>query len=44
MKILMALPGLHRVSRGAEVAFESVASGLAQSGEIEVTVAGSGPE
>jgi glycosyltransferase involved in cell wall biosynthesis len=44
MKILMALPGLHRVSRGAEVAFESVASGLAQSGEFEVTVIGSGPE
>ena len=44
MKILMALPGLHRVNRGAEVAFESVATGLAMGGEFEVTVAGSGPE
>ena len=44
MKILMALPGLHRVSRGAEIAFESVASGLARSGRFEVVVAGSGPQ
>lgn len=41
MKILMALPGLHRVNRGAEVAFESVAAGLA--GEFDVTAVGSGP-
>lgn len=44
MKILMALPGLHRVSRGAEVAFESVAAGLAQAGGFDVTVAGAGRE
>jgi len=42
MKILIALPGLHRVSRGAEVAFESVAAGLAQDRDFEVTLAGSG--
>jgi len=44
MKVLMALPGLHRVNRGAEVAFESVAAGLAQESGFDVTVAGAGPE
>jgi len=44
MKILMALPGIHCVNRGAEAAFESVASGLAQSGDFEVTVVAAGPE
>lgn len=44
MKILMALPGLHRVSRGAEVAFESVASGLAGMDGFDVAAVGAGPE
>lgn len=42
MHILFALPGLHRVERGAEVAFESVAHELAQRGRHKVTVAGAG--
>jgi glycosyltransferase involved in cell wall biosynthesis len=44
MKVLMALPGLHRVNRGAEVAFESVATELACMKGFDVTVVGSGPE
>lgn len=43
MKILIALPGLHKYSRGAEVAFISVARELARLGE-DVTLAGSGNE
>ena len=43
LRILFALPGLHRVGRGAEVAFESVASHLAAMPGMEVTLAGSGP-
>jgi glycosyltransferase involved in cell wall biosynthesis len=42
MKILFALAGLHRVDRGAEIAFMSVASQLARQGD-EVTLIGSGP-
>ncbi len=42
MHILFALPGLHRVNRGAEVAFESVAQEIALKGRHRVTVAGSG--
>jgi glycosyltransferase involved in cell wall biosynthesis len=42
LKILFALPGLHRWDRGAEVAFISVANALAKAGE-EVTMIGSGP-
>jgi glycosyltransferase involved in cell wall biosynthesis len=42
MRILFALPGLHRVDRGAEVAFISVASELAKRGD-QVTLIGSGP-
>jgi glycosyltransferase involved in cell wall biosynthesis len=42
MRILFALAGLHRVDRGAEIAFMSVASQLARQGE-EVTLIGSGP-
>ena len=30
MRLLFALPGLHRVPRGAEVAFESVAQEIAR--------------
>ncbi len=41
MRLLFALPGFHRVDRGAEVALLSVASELARSGD-EVTVVGSG--
>ena len=41
MRILFALPGLHRVDRGAEVAFISVASELARRGD-QVTLIGSG--
>jgi glycosyltransferase involved in cell wall biosynthesis len=42
MHILFALPGLHRVNRGAEVALESVALEIARRGKHQVTVAGSG--
>lgn len=42
MRILFALPGLHEVQRGAEVAFLAVATGLANAGH-EVTLIGSGP-
>ena len=43
MRILFALPGLHRVDRGAEIAFISVASELARNGD-QVTLIGSGPQ
>lgn len=43
MRILFALAGLHRVSRGAEVAFLAIAQALAKSGD-EVTLIGSGNE
>lgn len=42
MRIHFVLPGLHRVHRGAEVAFESVAAGIARLGLDEVTLIGSG--
>ena len=42
MRIHFVLPGLHRVPRGAEVAFESVAAGIARLGLDEVTLFGSG--
>ncbi len=42
MHVLFALPGLHRVERGAEVAFESVARELARRGKYRVTLVGSG--
>lgn len=41
MRVLFALPGLHRYARGAEVAFISVARELANVGET-VTLIGSG--
>lgn len=41
MRILFALPGLHRYSRGAEVAFISIARELCKLGE-SVTLIGSG--
>ncbi len=43
MRILFALAGLHRMDRGAEVAFIAVALELARKGD-EVTLIGSGPE
>jgi glycosyltransferase involved in cell wall biosynthesis len=43
VRILFALAGLHRIDRGAEVAFISVASELARSGHA-VTLIGSGQE
>ena len=41
LRVLIALPGLHRVARGAEVALESIGAGLAGLG-FRVTLAGSG--
>ena len=42
MRILFALPGLHRFGRGAEVVFESVAQQIAERGEHHITLVGSG--
>src|SRR5689334_17760442 len=42
MRLLFALPGLHRFGRGAEVVFESVAQQIALSGRHEVTLVGPG--
>ncbi len=42
MRVLFALPGLHRVRRGAEIVLESVAQEIALEGEHEVTLIGSG--
>jgi glycosyltransferase involved in cell wall biosynthesis len=44
MRLGVALSGIHRVDRGAEVAFERVADLLAQRPDWEVSVFGSGPE
>jgi len=44
MRVLFALPGLHRIHRGAEVAFESVATELATLPGMQVTLMGSGSE
>jgi glycosyltransferase involved in cell wall biosynthesis len=41
MRILIALPGLHRIDRGAEIAFIAVAKELAKCGD-DVTLIGSG--
>jgi glycosyltransferase involved in cell wall biosynthesis len=43
LRILFALSGLHRIDRGAEIAFMSVASQLSRKGD-EVTLIGSGPD
>ena len=43
MKVLFALPGLHRENRGAEIAFISIAGELAKAGDM-VTLIGSGRE
>lgn len=42
MRVLFALPGLHRVARGAEVALESIADELANRPGVQVTLIGSG--
>jgi glycosyltransferase involved in cell wall biosynthesis len=42
MRIAFCLPGLHRVGRGAEVAFESIARALAVRNGNDVTLIGSG--
>jgi len=42
MRILFALPGLHRFERGAEVVFEKVAERIAARGEHQITLVGSG--
>jgi glycosyltransferase involved in cell wall biosynthesis len=42
MRLCVALPGIHRVDRGAEVAFETVADLLAQRPDCDVHVFGSG--
>jgi len=42
LRLALVLPGLHRVARGAEVAFESIAYWLAERHGHEVTLIGSG--
>ncbi len=42
VRVAFCLPGLHRVARGAEVAFESIAAALARRADYEVTLFGSG--
>jgi len=42
LRILFALPGLHRVVRGAEVAFEEVSRRIASRPTFDVTLIGSG--
>lgn len=42
MRVLFALPGLHRVVRGAETAFEQLAKHMAELPNYEVTLIGSG--
>src|SRR5262245_51602631 len=42
MHVTFALPGLHRVRRGAEIAFESIANEMALGGQHDVTLIGSG--
>ncbi|MBW4550832.1 MAG: glycosyltransferase family 4 protein [Aphanocapsa sp. GSE-SYN-MK-11-07L] len=44
MQIAFVLPGLHRVTRGAEVAFEAIAQELGQRAEVDVTLFGSGQQ
>ncbi|MGF1522582.1 MAG: glycosyltransferase family 4 protein [Leptolyngbyaceae cyanobacterium] len=42
MRVAFVLPGLHRVNRGAEIAFEAIAIELSQYDNVEVTLFGSG--
>jgi hypothetical protein len=41
LRVLFALPGLHKVHRGAEIAFESLGAELSRLGQ-QVTLIGSG--
>ncbi|MFA9479096.1 glycosyltransferase family 4 protein [Phycisphaerales bacterium AB-hyl4] len=43
LRIALVLPGLHRVRRGAETAFEAVGRELANLPDFNVTLIGSGP-
>jgi glycosyltransferase involved in cell wall biosynthesis len=43
LRVLFALPGLHRVNRGAEVVLEEVARRAAAEQHLDVTMIGSGP-
>ena len=42
LRVQIALPGLHLVQRGAEVALEAIAAGLARDPAFEVTLLGAG--
>lgn len=42
MRVAFVLPGLHKVTRGAEVAFEAVAHELAQFSDMDITLIGAG--
>lgn len=42
LRVCFVLPGLHRVCRGAETAFEAIAHELSRDRNIEVTLIGSG--
>ncbi len=44
VRVAFVLPGLHRVSRGAETAFEAVARELAKRSDFDVTLIGSGEQ
>lgn len=44
MRIAVVLPGLHRVNRGAETAFEAISEELAKLPSCQVTVFGSGDQ
>lgn len=44
LRVAFVLPGLHRVNRGAEVAFESIAHEIGKMSGWDVTVIGSGDE
>jgi len=43
LRVAFVLPGLHRVNRGAEVAFESIARHMARTPGFDVTLIGAGP-
>jgi glycosyltransferase involved in cell wall biosynthesis len=43
LRVLIALPGLHRVTRGAEVALEELARNIAVRPDFAVTLLGTGP-
>ena len=41
-RVAFILPGLHKINRGAEVAFEAIAQELAKDTNLEITLIGSG--